>query len=261
VTTRLRASRDYSHDVTDFAVALADPEFHRARLDAGGGGEVERHRVTGTPDDGTVEVVVRQPVPAGQVPPALGRLLTGGLVLRRTERWRLDARRCEGRVEVAPGRLSRVIVALCMIHGLCMATFAMFSRNVSSSRVITATSAAAARLTATMLRRSSLDATRTSRLSVAKTTGMTTMRVPCRAAATRVAVGLHASQFAAFTLPFNLSGQPAISLPLHWNGAGLPIGVQLVAAYGREDVLIRVAAELEAAAPWAARRPPLHAAG
>ena len=100
MTTRLRASRDYSHDVTDFAVALADPEFHRARLDAGGGGEVERHRVTGTPSDGTVEVVVRQPVPTGQVPPALGRLLTGGLVLRRTERWRLDARRCEGRVEV-----------------------------------------------------------------------------------------------------------------------------------------------------------------
>jgi hypothetical protein len=101
VTTRLRASRDYSHDVADFAVALADPEFHRARLDAGGGGEVERHRVTGTSTDGTVEVVVRQPVPTGQVPPALGRLLTGGLVLRRTERWRLGPRRCDGRVGVA----------------------------------------------------------------------------------------------------------------------------------------------------------------
>jgi len=74
-----------------------------------------------------------------------------------------------------------------------------------------------------------------------------------------VVVGLRASQFAAFTLPFNLSGQPAISLPLHWNAAGLPIGVQLVAAYGREDVLVRVAAELEAAAPWAARRPKIHA--
>jgi hypothetical protein len=101
VTTRLHAGRDYPHDVADFAVALADPEFHRARLDAGGGGEVERHRVTGTPDDGTVEVVVRQPVPTGQVPPALGRLLTGGLVLRRTEWWRLGPRRCDGRVEVA----------------------------------------------------------------------------------------------------------------------------------------------------------------
>ena len=44
-----------------------------------------------------------------------------------------------------------------------------------------------------------------------------------------------------YTPPFNMSGQPAISLPLHWNDDGLPIGVQLVAAYGREDVLVRVA--------------------
>jgi len=65
--------------------------------------------------------------------------------------------------------------------------------------------------------------------------------------------------FVAFTLPFNVTGQPAISLPLHWSRDGLPIGVQLVAAYGREDVLIRVAAQLEAARPWKDRRPPLHA--
>ncbi len=101
MTTRLRASRDYAHDVADFAVALADPEFHRARLDAGGGGEVERHRLTGTTRDGTVEVVVRQPVPTGQIPPAIGRLLTGGLVLRRTEWWELGPKRCDGRVHVA----------------------------------------------------------------------------------------------------------------------------------------------------------------
>ena len=50
-----------------------------------------------------------------------------------------------------------------------------------------------------------------------------------------------------FTSPFDVTGQPAISLPLHWNDDGLPIGVQLVAAYGREDVLFRVAAQLEAA--------------
>ncbi len=56
---------------------------------------------------------------------------------------------------------------------------------------------------------------------------------------------------------FNMSGQPAISLPLHWTEGGLPIGVQLVAAYGREDLLIRVAAQLEAAAPWADKLPPV----
>ena len=64
-----------------------------------------------------------------------------------------------------------------------------------------------------------------------------------------------AGQFAAFTPPFNMSGQPAISLPLHRNAEGLPIGVQLAAAYGREDILIRVAAQLEAAHPWLSERP------
>ena len=64
-----------------------------------------------------------------------------------------------------------------------------------------------------------------------------------------------AAQFVPFTPAFNMSGQPAISLPLHWNADGLPIGVQLVAAYGREDVLIRLAAQLEAAHPWSSRRP------
>ncbi|KQH78342.1 amidase [Mycobacterium gordonae] len=62
-------------------------------------------------------------------------------------------------------------------------------------------------------------------------------------------------EFAAFTPPFNMSGQPAISLPLHRNPDGLPIGVQLAAAYGREDVLIRVAAQLESAHPWSPYRP------
>ncbi|MCW2662003.1 MAG: nylA [Mycobacterium sp.] len=62
-------------------------------------------------------------------------------------------------------------------------------------------------------------------------------------------------QFAAFTPPFNMSGQPAISLPLHRNAEGLPIGVQLAAAYGREDVLISVAAQLESAQRWSSVHP------
>jgi amidase len=58
-----------------------------------------------------------------------------------------------------------------------------------------------------------------------------------------------------FTFPFNVTGQPAVSLPLHWSGDGLPIGVQLVAASGREDVLLRVASQLEEAQPWRDRHP------
>ncbi len=62
-----------------------------------------------------------------------------------------------------------------------------------------------------------------------------------------------------FTAFFNMSGQPAISLPLHWSAEGLPVGVQLGAAYAREDVLIRLAAQLEKARPWSERLPPVHA--
>ncbi|MEV0613377.1 amidase family protein [Nonomuraea sp. NPDC050404] len=54
----------------------------------------------------------------------------------------------------------------------------------------------------------------------------------------------------AYTSPINATGQPAVSLPLHRNAAGLPVGVQLVAAAGREDLLVRVAAQVEAASPF-----------
>lgn len=62
-----------------------------------------------------------------------------------------------------------------------------------------------------------------------------------------------------FTLPFNATGHPAISLPLHWTPDGLPVGVQLVAGIGREDLLLRLAARLEEAMPWRDRRPPVSA--
>jgi amidase len=62
-----------------------------------------------------------------------------------------------------------------------------------------------------------------------------------------------------YTVQSNMTGQPAISLTLHWTPSGLPVGVQLVAPYGREDMLIQVASQLEQAAPWGERRPSVHA--
>lgn len=60
-----------------------------------------------------------------------------------------------------------------------------------------------------------------------------------------------------FTFPFNSTGQPAISLPLHQSSDGLPIGIQLVARHGREDVLLSIATQLEQHSGWLTRKPPV----
>ena len=64
--------------------------------------------------------------------------------------------------------------------------------------------------------------------------------------------------YSLFTSPFNTSGQPAISLPLG-SSDGLPVGVQLVAAYGREERLMSVGGQLERTVEWSADRAPIHA--
>jgi amidase len=62
---------------------------------------------------------------------------------------------------------------------------------------------------------------------------------------------------AVFLYLFNISGQPAMSLPMHWSDDGLPIGVQIVGRPSDETTLIRLAAQLEVAQPWIQRRPPI----
>jgi amidase len=62
-------------------------------------------------------------------------------------------------------------------------------------------------------------------------------------------------RYTPFTAPYNMSGQPSINVPLHWTDDSLPIGIQLVGRPGDEVTLLALAAQIEAAEPWAHRRP------
>lgn len=61
-----------------------------------------------------------------------------------------------------------------------------------------------------------------------------------------------------YTPLFNVTGQPAMSVPLYWNAANLPIGIHFVGRFGDEATLFRLAGQLEQARPWSSRRPPVH---
>ena len=66
------------------------------------------------------------------------------------------------------------------------------------------------------------------------------------------------ARYVPFTALQNITGQPAISLPLGWSKSGLPIGVQFVGRFGEEHVLLQLAAQIEKAEPWSKRRPPVY---
>ena len=61
--------------------------------------------------------------------------------------------------------------------------------------------------------------------------------------------------YSPFTAAFNASGQPAVTVPLHWTGDGLPVGVHFAAPFGKDETLISLSAQLEAAKPWFEKRP------
>jgi amidase len=71
------------------------------------------------------------------------------------------------------------------------------------------------------------------------------------------AIAAKSFAFAPFTAQFNMTGQPAISLPLFWSREGLPIGIQFAGKVGADGLLLRLARQLELTQAWTHRRPPV----